>query len=348
MAKPAATLTIAHHWLPLISPTVNARRPRWLRFLATGILLWLVSVGVLATTQNYILVPTVIVLGTFLVPMTIMIWAFDSARAPALTGERLISASVVGGVLGIVAAVLMEYWFLSSTSNYVEVGAFEEAAKLAVLAGFARGLQRYTIRDGILLGAAVGFGFAALESSGYALYAFMNGWSLTDLLGNELLRSATAPLGHGLWTGILGGVLFLALGSRRRLRAALMLGGTYAFVVALHATWDSLDGIAMATAQWLVHGGGTQLTTWALDIGDSAVVSAIGLATLGHLWRVGAPSPCPSSAALERGAQRGWSRDGVPSARRSSPRTKTSTQAGPRNLAGHNRPRAGHAKHSTG
>jgi RsiW-degrading membrane proteinase PrsW (M82 family) len=327
---------------------VNARFPRWLRFLVTGILLWLVSVVVLATTQNYILVPTVIVVGTFLVPMAIMIWAFDSARATALTGERLISASVVGGVLGIVAAVLMEYWFLSSTSNYVEVGVFEEATKLAVLVGFACGLQRYALRDGILLGAAVGFGFAALESSGYALYAFMNGWSLTNLLGNELLRAATAPLGHGLWTGILGAVLFLGIGSRRRLRAALLLGGTYAFVVALHSTWDSLDGIAMATAQWLLHGGGTQLTTWALDVGGSAVVSATGLATLSHLWRVGAPSARPISAALDRGVRRGQSRDRVQSARRSSPRRKTSTQAGPRVLGGHHRARRGHAKHSTG
>jgi RsiW-degrading membrane proteinase PrsW (M82 family) len=339
---------IVHNWLPLNSPTVNARYPRWLRFLVTGILLWLVSAVVLATTQNYILVPTVIVVGTFLVPMSIMIWAFDSARATALTVERLISASVVGGVLGIVAAVLMEYWFLSSTSNYVEVGVFEEATKLAVLVGFSCGLQRYALRDGILLGAAVGFGFAALESSGYALYAFMNGWSLTNLLGNELLRAATAPLGHGLWTGILGGVLFLGIGSRRRLRAALLLGGTYAFVVALHATWDSLDGIAMATSQWLLHGGGTQLTTWALDVGGSAVVSATGLATLSHLWRVGAPSTRPISAALDRGVRRGQSRDGVQSARRSSPTRKTSTQAGPRVLGGHHRAGRGHAKRPPG
>ena len=339
---------IAHHWLPLISPaTLRARLPRWLRFLTTGILLWLISVGVLVATWDYILVPTVIVIGTFLVPMAIMIWAFDRTRATPLTGERVISAFMAGGVLGIMAAALIEYWFLSSTSNYVEVGVLEEAAKLAVLVGFAVGLQRYAVRDGILLGAAVGFGFAALESSGYALYAFTTGWSLTNLLGNELLRAATAPLGHGLWTGILGGVLFAGLGSRRRLRAALLVAGTYALVVALHATWDSLDGIAMATAQWLLHGSGTQLTGWALDIGGSAVVSATGLATLSHLWRVGAPSTRPISAALDRGVRRGQSRDVQP-ARRSSPRRKTSTQAGPRVPGGHHRARRGHAKHSTG
>ncbi len=340
---------IVHNWLPLNSPTVNARFPRWLRFLTTGILLWLISVGVLVATWNYILVPTVIVIGTFLVPMAIMIWAFDRTRATPLTGERVISAFMAGGVLGIMAAALIEYWFLSSTSNYVEVGVFEEAAKLAVLVGFAVGLQRYAVRDGILLGAAVGFGFAALESSGYALYAFTTGWSLTNLLGTEVLRAATAPLGHGLWTGILGGVLFAGLGSRRRLHAALLVAGTYALVVALHATWDSLDGIAMATAQWLLHGSGTQLTGWALDIGGSAVISAIGLATVGHLWRIGAPTPGSSSARLERSVRRGGcSRDGVPFARRSSARTKTSARASPGELGGHRRARRGHAKHSNG
>jgi protease PrsW len=334
---------IAHHWLPQISwAALNARLPPWLRFLASGILLWLVSVGVLATTQNYILVPTVIVLGTFLVPMTIMLWAFARTRPTALTGQLLVSAFVPGGALGIMAAALIEYRFLSSTSNYIEVGLFEEAAKLAVLVGFACRLQRYAVRDGILLGGAVGLGYAALESSGYALDAFTSGWSLTNLLGNELLRAATVPLGHGLWTGILGGVLFAGLGSRRRLRAALLLGCTYAFVVALHATWDSLQEIAMATAQWLLHSDGTELGSWVLDVGGSTVISAIGLATVGHLWRIGATTPRPSSTRLERGLRwRRCSRDRVPSVRRSSFRSRTSTQASPAELGGHNRRRRG-------
>jgi hypothetical protein len=71
-----------------------------------------------------------------------------------------------------------------------------------------------------VLGAAVGFGFAALESSGYALNALIvrEGrtvvFSLGGLVTTELLRGILAPVGHGLWTALLGGVLFAA--SRER------------------------------------------------------------------------------------------------------------------------------------
>jgi RsiW-degrading membrane proteinase PrsW (M82 family) len=44
------------------------------------------------------------------------------------------------------------------------VGLIEEAVKLGALWLLAR----YTMRDGMVLGATVGFGFAALESAGYA------------------------------------------------------------------------------------------------------------------------------------------------------------------------------------
>ena len=52
-----------------------------------------------------------------------------------------------------------------------------------------------------------------------------------------------APVGHGLWTGILGGVLFhSARGGRLRLSWALV--GWYLVVSALHAFWDASGGIA--------------------------------------------------------------------------------------------------------
>jgi RsiW-degrading membrane proteinase PrsW (M82 family) len=90
------------------------------------------------------------------------------------------------------------------------VGLIEEAVKLAALALLTRHLLHKSARDGLVLGASVGFGFAAFESAGYALTAMItaHGLSLMDLVSTELLRGLLAPFGHGLWTAILGGVLF--------------------------------------------------------------------------------------------------------------------------------------------
>ena len=73
---------------------------------------------------------------------------------------------------------------------YVGVGLIEEAVKLAALWLLAWRLPRYSMRDGMVLGATVGFGFAALESSGYAFNALftMEGLSLQNLVETEVLR----------------------------------------------------------------------------------------------------------------------------------------------------------------
>jgi RsiW-degrading membrane proteinase PrsW (M82 family) len=93
----------------------------------------------------------------------------------------------------------LESAFLRQQSGllYVGVGLIEEGVKLAALWLLARRLPRYTMRDGMVLGAAVGFGFAALESAGYAFNALFtrSGLSLPDLLETEVLRSMLAPVG---------------------------------------------------------------------------------------------------------------------------------------------------------
>jgi RsiW-degrading membrane proteinase PrsW (M82 family) len=126
------------------------------------------------------------------------------------------------------------------------VGLIEEAAKLLGLAVCARHLRDRSARDGMVLGASVGFGFAAFESAGYALAASLtvHGVSLIDLVSTELLRGLLAPVGHGLWTAILGGILFSSSGSHRfvvsgRLVAALI------GVSVLHGLWDSMDSTAV-------------------------------------------------------------------------------------------------------
>ncbi|HSR23189.1 MAG TPA: PrsW family glutamic-type intramembrane protease, partial [Candidatus Eisenbacteria bacterium] len=222
-------------------------RLAWVRIFVGGLGLWLAAVVVTFLTGNSNLVPTVILLGSFLVPVTFVAYAFEHRASDRLTEHTIFVAFVYGGVLGVLGASLLEVPVAGQGSlpGYLGVGLIEEGCKLAALWLVARRLGSYEVRDGVALGAAVGFGFAAFETAGYAFNALftIRGLSLGGLIETEVLRGVLAPVGHGLWTGILGGVLFYgARGGRLRLSGALV--GWYLVVSALHAFWDASGGIA--------------------------------------------------------------------------------------------------------
>ncbi|HEX6512992.1 MAG TPA: PrsW family glutamic-type intramembrane protease [Chloroflexota bacterium] len=280
--------------------------------LFTGLALWMASVLVTAITGNLNMVPTVVLLGSFLVPASGVIWYLDHYRSPELTMAEVFRAFIVGGVLGVLAASLLESWLLSEGALvYVAVGLIEEGAKLAALWFVSRRLARYTIRDGIVLGATVGFGFAALESSGYALSALLVtrggqlSLSLSGVVFTELLRGILSPVGHGLWTAILGAVLFGAC-RNGRLRLSGSVIGAYLLVSVLHALWDSMRGIASLVtalvasrqAPGIALGGSAMArpdadlvaTFFGIEVGGLIVISLIGIAVLAAQWRREVPA----------------------------------------------------------
>ena len=235
------TVTEAH------TTPAPARRRSWLRIFLTGLVLWTLTVVVTFVTGNPNLIPTLVLLGSFLVPVSFVAWAFSRRHSGELTAELLFSTFVTGGVLGVLAASLLESYLVNpSPGLFVGVGLIEEAAKLTVLAVLTRRLAHKYARDGLILGAAVGFGFAAFESAGYAFTALFTerGLSLMQLVQTELLRGLVAPVGHGLWTAILGGVLFSASG-RRHFALTGRLVMAYLGVSLLHALWDSMHSIAL-------------------------------------------------------------------------------------------------------
>ena len=276
----------------------RARRWRWLVVFVVGLALWIAAVLVTAVTRNSNLIPTDVLLGSFLVPVTAVIWNFDRDVNSAVTGQRIFITFVVGGVLGVLAASLLESPFSQDgLLTYIAVGFIEEAVKLAALLGAAVGLQRYTTRDGIVLGATVGFGFAALESAGYAFNALftVHGLSLGSLIATEALRGFLAPLGHGLWTAILGGVLFHASSRANRLRLSPGVVGAYLLVSILHGLWDGMRGIALILTALLTVASGQSLGMQSgapaasdaqivlfnvINLGGILLVSVIGLGSL--------------------------------------------------------------------
>ena len=228
---------------------IERRGRQWLRFLLVGLLLWVASVVVTFATDNVNLVPTIILLGSFLVPVTFVVYAFEHYADQVVTAQRIFTAFVYGGALGVLGASVLEAAFLRQPSGltYVGVGLIEEAVKLAALWLLAWRLPRYSMRDGMVLGATVGFGFAALESSGYAFNALftMDGLSLQNLVETEVLRGLLTPVGHGLWTAILGGVLFRTAARTGRPRLTGALVGWYLVVALLHALWDASRPVAV-------------------------------------------------------------------------------------------------------
>jgi RsiW-degrading membrane proteinase PrsW (M82 family) len=224
--------------------------PRWWAVLAVGLVLWIATVATAFLTLNLILLPTIVLLGSFLIPVTAVAWYLDHDPSPALSPRRIASAFIVAGVMGALGASLLEFWFVGGSGlvGFLKVGLIEEFVKGAAIVMFALGLRSFATRDGMVLGATVGFGFAALESSGYALaslFVVQGGHlylSLSSVVFTELVRGLLAPVGHGLWSAILGGVIFHYAGKGHP-RAAASLIAAYLGISLLHAAYDLFGGI---------------------------------------------------------------------------------------------------------
>jgi len=229
----------------------DARRTRreWLHVLLAGLGLFVVTTVVMFVTGNPNLYPTVIMLGNFLVPVVFVLYLYDHQHLSSLAPEMLARSFLIGGLLGVLGASVLEPLLIPPPDNPSQgltipsamlIGLIEEGCKIAAVMWVARRLRHNSAMDGLLLGAAVGMGFAALESTGYAFTAFVaSRGEVTASLAVTVLRGLFAPFGHGVWTGILGAVLFRESRPHRfRITGAVILA--YIFVSLLHGLWDGL------------------------------------------------------------------------------------------------------------
>jgi len=241
----------------LQSASLRLRSPGWERTLLVGAALWLGAVVTTAITRDIVLVPSVILLGSFLAPVTIAAYELEHLQGSHLSALDIVRAFVVGGVIGMLAAALIETYLLGTGPlKYFGVGLVEEGTKAIALMVVARHVATRNTRTGLLLGAALGCGFAAFESAGYAFNVLISNAQapLEPMLETQMLRGVLTPFGHALWTAILGAVLFQAAGRNRRpgefphWRITFPVIGTYLLVSVLHGLWDSMQGIAMGLA----------------------------------------------------------------------------------------------------
>jgi RsiW-degrading membrane proteinase PrsW (M82 family) len=194
-------------------------------------------------------------------------------------GRRLLLGAMqllYGGVLGVFAASLLEPLFICRLDflTAFEVGLIEEFAKILGVLLIARRVRHDSELNGLILGAAAGMGFAALESTGYAFSAFLSsGGSLSATVFETLLRWVLSPLGHGTWKAILAAILFRESGPEH-FHINRQVIGAYLTVSILHGLWDGLPGLIGALV-----GSGPDIFI------PQATVGITGLFILGRLWR---------------------------------------------------------------
>jgi RsiW-degrading membrane proteinase PrsW (M82 family) len=217
----------------------------WWQVLLTGLLFYCLGLVVLILTENPNIFPTVVMLGTFLVPAAYVAFFYERRHLSDLSLPTTFLSFFYGGVLGVFAAALLEPLFIRRLDflTAFEVGLIEEFVKILGVLVIARHKRHDSELDGLILGAAAGMGFAALESTGYAFTSFLRSQgSLSVTVAVTLLRGILSPLGHGTWTAILAAVLFRESGARYfRLNARVL--GAYLTVVVLHGLWDGLPGV---------------------------------------------------------------------------------------------------------
>ena len=194
--------------------------------------------------QNINLIPGLIIMGSFAVPFSTLIFFVEVNVRRNVSLYQVIRLLFVGGILSlIISLILFEVtgeleldWLGASVAGLVE-----EPGKLLALLTVAN-ISKYKYRlNGLLFGAAVGTGFAAFESAGYALL-----WGLEE--GSDTMKSIImtrgmlSPFAHIAWTAMCSAALWRVKGDRR-LSFSMFKDERFlrifAIAVVLHMIWNS-------------------------------------------------------------------------------------------------------------
>ncbi len=189
--------------------------------------------------------PGLMVVGSFTVPLTgvILFLELNAFRNISLYDIALIF--LVGGCASLVVTLTLYSLVVIDDLDYwgaLLVGIVEETGKAVIIYYFIKKLGKTNILPGLLIGAAVGAGFAAFESSGYAMsYLLIGGWDgMMDVIQ---VRGVLTPGGHIAWSAITGAAMVIASKEYGRVCVNMLASKKFLrlFIipVLLHMLWDS-------------------------------------------------------------------------------------------------------------
>ena len=235
-----------------------------LMFTIAFVLLWVCC----SVFENINALPGMIVVGSFTVPLSTLVLFLELNAWRNISLYEVIKTFLVGGCASLVATLFLFSVFGAYELDFFGAfltGIIEETGKAVIIYYFLRKIGKCSILNGLLIGAAVGAGFAAFESAGYAMnFLFRGGWDM--MMDVIFLRGFLTPGGHVVWAAISGAGLVMAIKTQGAVNAGILTNAKFlrlfAIPVVLHGLWDSplssiggelyLVPLALMVLAWLV------------------------------------------------------------------------------------------------
>lgn len=227
-----------------------------LYILAAYALLW-VFVGQMGNSKGY---PGLMFVGALSVPFSVVIFFWELNIPRNISLVEVVKVFLIGGILSLLCTMTIDSWLNVGELDFTGAmltGFAEETAKAIALMLFLRKPKYQYILNGLLLGAAVGAGFAVFETAGYAFTIFLQtlgsnavtlitkGYrvdELSQVADNLTMRGILAVGGHVAWTAFVGAGMMVVKKNQSLERQHITDPRFLKFLliaIVLHGLWDS-------------------------------------------------------------------------------------------------------------
>lgn len=214
----------------------------------------------LLSFNNSNIMPGVMLIGSLMMPFAILTMYFELNIYKDISFYKVIGIFLLGGAVSLLFTLFL-YTVIPVTGEYDFLGASlisitEEIGKAVIVIALLKRRKNITVLQGLLIGGAIGCGFAVFESAGYAFNTFLDAHdyntrvdvvnnylpryyqyryanSIDEMNFNIFLRSILSFGGHTAWAAIEGA----AFAKTNKMNFKFIKAFVLCFL--LHALWDT-------------------------------------------------------------------------------------------------------------
>ena len=214
----------------------------------------------LLSFHNSNLMPAVMLIGSLMIPFSLLTMYFELNVYKDISFYKVIGIFLLGGAVSLLFTLFL-YAIFPTGENFdfkhaSLVSVIEEIGKACIVMILLNRNKNYTVLHGILIGGAIGCGFAVFESAGYAFNVYLDAhdwntradmvndylpwyyqYQYADSIGemnfNIFLRSILSFGGHTAWAAITGA----SFAKEKKVNFDFIKMFAVCFI--LHAIWDT-------------------------------------------------------------------------------------------------------------